>query len=67
MVEQLAHDDERKWLTVAEAARRVAGLSEPALRGAVTRGDLVAEKVFGRIAIHEDVLVRAYGSRYRRP
>jgi hypothetical protein len=42
-------------------------LTEPALRGAIGRRELAAEKVFGRIAIHEDALIRAYGSRYRRP
>jgi hypothetical protein len=66
-IDQLAHDDEKRWLSVAEAARRVEGLTEPALRGAVARRELPAEKVFGRIAIHEDALVSTYGSRYRRP
>jgi hypothetical protein len=67
LIEQLANDDDRKWLSVAEAARRVEGASEPAIRGAIGRRELPAEKVFGRIAIHEDALVSTYGSRYRRP
>jgi uncharacterized small protein (DUF1192 family) len=57
-------NDEAKWLSVGEGSRRIAGLTETMLRGAITRGEVHAERFFGRITVHEDELRRVYGARY---
>ena len=52
-------------LTIAEATRRVLGLTEPTLRGMVHRGELEAVRIGRRVLISEDELRRHFSILYR--
>jgi excisionase family DNA binding protein len=51
-------------LTVSEAAKHTV-LSETALRAAIRRGDLHAERIGGRIWLRPEELTRALGPLFR--
>src|SRR5262249_22319724 len=59
------HEVQGDMLSIAEATRRVLGVTEPTLRGMVRRGELRAVRVGRRILIPEDELRRQFSVLYR--
>lgn len=52
-------------LTIAEAAKRLVAVTEPALRGMIHRNELEAVRVGRRVLIPEEELRRQFSALYR--
>ena len=52
-------------LTIAEAAKRLVAVTEPALRGMIRRNEIEAVRVGRRVLIPEEELRRQFSALYR--